>query len=64
MQIDNKIFDELAALVMVNPHLRLMMDLRNSLKDLSLRVLNTLELGTVIVGMFFCVKLVMSKPVT
>lgn len=47
MIIDNRILDELSAQAKVNPRLRQAMDLRNSPKDLSQRMLNALEPGTV-----------------
>lgn len=47
MVIDNKILDELSAQAKVNPRLRQSMDLRNSPEDLSQRMLNALEPGTV-----------------
>ena len=47
MVIDNKIFDELSAQAKANPRLRQAMDLRNSPEDLSQRMLNALEPGTV-----------------
>lgn len=48
MVIDNKILDELSAQAKANPRLRQAMDLRNSPEDLSQRMLNALEPGTVI----------------
>lgn len=47
MVIDNKILDELTEKAKMNPRLRLGMDLRNSPEDLSQRMLNALEPGTV-----------------
>ena len=47
MIIENKILDELTAKAKENPRLRQAMDLRNSPEDLSQRMLNALELGTV-----------------
>lgn len=47
MVIDNKILDELSAKAKENPRLRQAMDLRNSPEDLSQRMLNALEPGTV-----------------
>lgn len=47
MVIDNKILDELSAQAKANPRLRQSMDLRNNPKDLSQRMLNALEPGTV-----------------
>ena len=47
MVIDNRILDELSAQAKANPRLRQAMDLRNSPEDLSQRMLNALEPGTV-----------------
>lgn len=47
MIIDKKILDELTAKAKENPRLRMAMDLRNSPEDLSQRMLNALEPGTV-----------------
>ena len=47
MVIDNKILDELTVKAKGNPRLRQAMDLRNSPEDLSQRMLNALEPGTV-----------------
>jgi cupin fold WbuC family metalloprotein len=47
MVIDNKILDELSAQAKASPRLRMAMDLRNSSEDLSQRMLNALEPGTV-----------------
>lgn len=47
MIIDNKILNELSEQAKKNPRLRQAMDLRNSPDDLSQRMLNALELGTV-----------------
>lgn len=47
MVIDKKILDELSAQAKSNPRLRQAMDLRNSPDDLSQRMLNALEPGTV-----------------
>lgn len=47
MIIDKKILDELTEAAKVNPRLRQSMDLRNSPEDLSQRMLNALEPGTV-----------------
>ena len=47
MIIDNKILDELSAKAKENPRLRQSLDLRNSPDDLSQRMLNALEPGTV-----------------
>ena len=47
MIIDNKLLDELSARAKENPRLRQSMDLRNRPEDLSQRMLNALEPGTV-----------------
>lgn len=47
MVIDNKLLDELTARAKENPRLRQAMDLRNSPEDLSQRMLNALEPGTI-----------------
>lgn len=47
MIIDNKVLDELSAQAKESPRLRQAMDLRNSPEDLSQRMLNALEPGTV-----------------
>lgn len=47
MVIDNKVLDDLTARAKENPRLRQSMDLRNSPEDLSQRMLNALEPGTV-----------------
>ena len=47
MIIDNKILDDLSAQAKKNPRLRLAMDLRNDPEDLSQRMLNALEPGTI-----------------
>lgn len=47
MVIDNKILDDLSAQAKASPRLRMAMDLRNSPEDLSQRMLNALEPGTV-----------------
>ena len=47
MVIDNEILDELSAKAKDNPRLRCNLDMRNSADDLSQRMLNALELGTV-----------------
>ena len=47
MVIDSKILDELSAQARANPRLRQAMDLRNSPEDLSQRMLNALEPGTI-----------------
>lgn len=47
MVIDKKILDELTERAKVNPRMRQGMDLRNSFEDLSQRMLNALEPGTV-----------------
>lgn len=45
MVIDSKLLDDLSSKVKENPRLRQAMDLRNSLEDLSQRMLNALEPG-------------------
>ena len=47
MVIDNNILDSLSAQAKANPRLRQAMDLRNSPEDLSQRMLNALEPGTI-----------------
>lgn len=47
MVIDNNILDSLSAQAKANPRLRQAMDLRNGPEDLSQRMLNALEPGTV-----------------
>lgn len=47
MVIDSKILDDLSAQAKESPRLRKNMDLRNSPEDLSQRMLNALEPGTV-----------------
>lgn len=47
MVIDRKILDELSTKAKVNPRLRQAIDLRNCSEDLSQRMLNALEPGTV-----------------
>jgi cupin fold WbuC family metalloprotein len=47
MVIDNKILDALSAQAKASPRLRMAMDLRNSSEELSQRMLNALEPGTV-----------------
>ena len=47
MIIDNKILDELTVKAKENPRLRCNLDMRNSADDLSQRMLNALEPGTV-----------------
>lgn len=47
MVIDSKILDDLSAQAKANPRLRQAMDLRNCPEDLSQRMLNALEPGTV-----------------
>lgn len=47
MVIDKKILDNLSKQAKVNPRLRQAMDLRNSPEELSQRMLNALEPGTV-----------------
>ena len=48
MVIDKKILDELTVKAKESPRLRMAMDLRNSAEDLSQRMLNALEPGTVL----------------
>lgn len=47
MVIDNNILDSLSAQAKANPRLRQAMDLRNTPEDLSQRMLNALEPGTI-----------------
>ena len=47
MIIDKKLLDDLSAQAKANPRLRQAMDLRNSPEDMSQRMLNALEPGTV-----------------
>lgn len=47
MVIDKKIFDQLSDQAKNNPRLRQARDLRNTPEDLSQRMLNALELGTI-----------------
>lgn len=47
MVIDNRILDELSTQAKANPRLRQAMDLQNSPEDLSQRMLNALEPGTI-----------------
>ena len=47
MVVDKKILDNLSEHAKLNPRLRQVMDLRNSADDLSQRMLNALEPGTV-----------------
>lgn len=47
MIIDNKILDELSAKAKTSPRLRMNYDLRNSTEDNSQRMLNALEMGTI-----------------
>lgn len=47
MVVDKKILDELSSKAKENPRLRQSLDLRNSPEDLSQRMLNALEPGTV-----------------
>ena len=47
MVIDKKLLDNLTAQAKINPRLRQSFDLRNSAEDLSQRMLNALEPGTV-----------------
>lgn len=48
MIIDQKILDQLSAQAKASPRLRMNMDLRNGPEDLSQRMLNALEPGTVL----------------
>lgn len=48
MIIDNKILDELTVKAKENPRLRQSLDLRNSPENLSQRMLNALEPGTIL----------------
>jgi len=48
MIIDRQILDELTARARVSPRLRMNFDLRNSPEDLSQRMLNAIEPGTVL----------------
>ena len=48
MVIDKQILDELTAQAKASPRLRMNMDLRNSQADLSQRILNAIEPGTVL----------------
>ena len=48
MIIDTKILDELTARAKESPRLRMNLDLRNSPEDLSQRMLNAIEPGTVL----------------
>ena len=48
MVIDIKVLDDLSAKAKENPRLRQAMDLRNSPEDLSQRMLNALEPGTIL----------------
>ena len=47
MVVDKKILDELSEQAKTNPRLRQSLDLRNSPEDLSQRMLNALEPGTI-----------------
>lgn len=47
MVIDNKILDDLSAQAKTSPRLRMNYDLRNSTEDNSQRMLNALEMGTI-----------------
>ena len=47
MQIDTALLDKLTAQAKASPRLRMNFDLRNSIADQSQRMLNALELGTV-----------------
>lgn len=48
MIIDSKVLDDLSAQAKESPRLRMAMDLRNSPEDLSQRMLNALEPGSVV----------------
>lgn len=48
MLIDNKFLDEVAALAKTSERLRMNRDMRNSTDDTSQRMLNALEIGTVL----------------
>ena len=48
MNFDKKVLDELTAQAKASPRLRMNLDLRNSPEDGSQRMLNALELGTVL----------------
>ena len=48
MVIDKKILDELTASAKASPRLRMNLDFRNGSEDLSQRMLNALEPGTVL----------------
>ena len=48
MLIDNKLLDEVAALARTSERLRMNRDMRNSTDDTSQRMLNALEIGTVL----------------
>jgi cupin fold WbuC family metalloprotein len=48
MKIDNTLLDDLTAQAKASPRLRMNMDLRDSAEDLSQRMLNALEPGTVL----------------
>ena len=47
MIIDNKILDDLSVKAKTSPRLRMNFDLRNSAEDNSQRMLNALEMGTI-----------------
>ena len=48
MIVDQKVLDDLTARAKVSPRLRMNLDLRNSPEDLSQRMLNAIEPGTVL----------------
>lgn len=48
MLIDDKLLDEVAALAWTSERLRMNRDMRNSTADTSQRMLNALEIGTVL----------------
>ena len=48
MVIDKKLLDDLSAQAKANPRLRQAMDLRNTPEDLSQRMLNAMEPGTIL----------------
>lgn len=48
MLIDNKLLDEVAALAQTTERLRMNRDMRNSADDTSQRMLNALEIGTML----------------
>ena len=48
MIVDQQVLDDLTARAKVSPRLRMNLDLRNSPEDLSQRMLNAIEPGTVL----------------